>query len=196
MRATPEVSFDLKEIEPGDALAGFSLGDAAFNPLKTFLRRDAKKYHIEDLGKTYGLFETAGARCIRAYITLVCGEIEVQEGQPAVEGVEFRYPTYPAVKIARLAVDHRFRDRGLGLGTTLVRFALGVVKDQICPRVGCRFVVLDAKQQSVAFYLKQGFTLLDTEENRNRGQPIMFMDLRKIPVTAVSPVNVELAAPG
>jgi GNAT superfamily N-acetyltransferase len=185
----PQVTLALRAIEPGDTFTGFSLGDPAFNPLKTFLRRDAQKYHVEDLGRTYGLFEDREPkRIIRAYITLVCGEIEVQAGQPVVEGVEFRYLTYPAVKIARLAVDHRFRRRGLG--EALVQFALGTVKDQICPLVGCRFVVLDAKKQSVKFYLKQGLTRLDSEENRNRNQPIMFIDLRKI--TIAEPVDVGL----
>jgi GNAT superfamily N-acetyltransferase len=184
LRSAPEEIFELREIQPGDKFTGFSLGDPDFAALKTFLQRHAKAYHAEDLGKTYGLFETTDVARIRAYVTLVCGEIEVQAGEPAVEGVDFRYPTYPAVKIARLAVDHRFRRRGLG--ETLVRFALGTIKDQICPRVGCRFVVLDAKKQSVQFYLKQGFTLLDSAENHDRDQPIMFIDLRKILLPALA----------
>jgi ribosomal protein S18 acetylase RimI-like enzyme len=177
-----ESSLQLKEIEPGDIVTGFSLGNPAYNPLKTFLRRDAKTYHANDLGKTFGLFETYDPKYLRAYITLVCGEIEVQAGEPRIEDVEFRYPTYPAVKIARLAVDRRFRRRGLG--ETLVHFALGIIKTQICPHVGCRFVVVDSKQQAVGFYVSQGFTLLDTETNRARAEPIMFIDLRKIPVAA------------
>jgi GNAT superfamily N-acetyltransferase len=113
-------------------------------------------------------------------MTLVCGEIEVQGNHPHIddEGVDFRYPTFPAVKIARLAVDARYR--GLGLGEGLVSFGLGLVKDQICPRVGCRFVVVDSKHESVNFYLNQGFTLLDTPANHARSEPIMFIDMRKI----------------
>ena len=66
-----------------------------------------------------------------------------------------------------------------GLGTRLVEFALGTVKQTICPVVGCRFVV-EAKKKSVPFYKKRGFTLLDTKANLRRSAPVMFIDLTKI----------------
>jgi GNAT superfamily N-acetyltransferase len=174
------IELDLRELQPGDILTGLSLGETQYNPLKTFLRRDAKNYHANDLGKTYGLFETIHPR-IWGYITLVCGEIVAEENAQLVEAdVNYRYRSFPAVKIARLAVDRRMR--GSDLGSKLVQFSLGIIKVQICPRVGCRFAVVDAKRDSVGFYRKQGFTLLETEANRRRDEPIMFIDLTKIPV--------------
>jgi predicted N-acetyltransferase YhbS len=83
------------------------------------------------------------------------------------------------VKIARLAVDTSLR--GQGIGAALVDFSLGVIKTQICPWVGCRFVVVDSKKTAVSFYSDEcGFTILDTEENRKLDSPILFMDLYKI----------------
>jgi hypothetical protein len=65
------------------------------------------------------------------------------------------------------------------IGSNLVQLALGTTKDRICPVAGCRFVIVDSKQSSVGFYKKQGFTLIDTSENRERSEPVMFIDLHK-----------------
>jgi GNAT superfamily N-acetyltransferase len=109
---------------------------------------------------------------------LVCGQIEIQNPDLG-ENVDYRYDHCPAVKIARLAVDHRLRKKGIG--AALVDFSLGVIKTQICPGVGCRFVVVDSKKTAVKFYADDcGFTLLDTEENRGLESPILFLDLYKI----------------
>jgi hypothetical protein len=62
------------------------------------------------------------------------------------------------------------------LGRTLIEFSVGRSQD-IADIAGCRFVVVDAKTPSVAFYEKCGFRLIDTAENRGRPEPVMFLDL-------------------
>lgn len=169
-----QTEYELRLVEPGDTLTGLSLGDEAFQPLKTFLQRDAKRFQGRNLGRTYGVF---AGRKIVAYLTLVCGEVSsCDDIQDAEDG--FTYDSYPAIKIARLAVDRRHRG---GLGRQLVEFALGVAKNQICPAVGCRFVVVDSKQQSIGFYKRCGFTMINTVVNKDRDQPVMFIDLHRIP---------------
>lgn len=168
-------AYSIRQIEPGDILSGLSLGDAAFQPLKTFLQRHAANYHKADLGKTYGAFLDEQPTKAIGYVTLVCGEIAAFEELKAEE--DFPYLQFPALKIARLAVDRRHRTAGIGY--QLVLLAIGVAKAEISPRVGCRFVVVDSKRQSVEFYRRQGFTLLDTADNRARETPIMFLDLNK-----------------
>ena len=169
---------ELRQIEPGDKLTGLSLGDATFTPLKTFLQRHALKYEAQDLARTYALFRTDNEK-VGGYITVVCGEVVVENGPPLLEAdVEYEYSSYPAVKVARLAIDRRLR--GGGYGRSLVEFVLGLTKDEICPRVGCRFVMVDSKKESVDFYSKCGFTMIDTDENRARDEPVMFIDLQKI----------------
>lgn len=178
-----EHEYSIRAIEPGDSLAGLSLGSAAFIPLKTYLRRDAREHHVRSLAKTYGVFAHAAPHKVVAYITLVCGEIAVKDtGRPDGLG-NYQYDHCPAVKIARLAVDRRHDRRGIG--KTLVDFALGIVCEFVSAKVGCRFVCVDAKQEAVSFYEKRcGFTLLDTEDNRKRSAPIMFLDLLKAGIAA------------
>lgn len=173
----PEIEINLRQIEPGDKLTGLSLGDADFQPLKTFAQRDARKFHQENLAKTYAFFNGGGK--LVGYITLICAEITTERaGELAPPDVVYTYKSYPAVKIARLAVDQRFR--GLDLGRQLVSFCLGIVKETICPNIGCRFVVVDSKKKSIGFYEKCGFTMIDTASNRDRPEPIMYIDLHRV----------------
>ena len=174
------LSVDVKQIEPGDRLTGLSLGNAAFTPLKTFLQKHAQKYEAQSLARTYGAFKKDDRRIV-GYITLVCGEVVTEDGDDQLvqePGLEYLYDHYPAVKIARLAVDKRAS--GYGLGTTLVNLALGQARSVICPAVGCRFVVVDSKRESVKFYERCGFTMLDTAANRDRPAPVMWIDLNKV----------------
>jgi len=170
----------VKQIEPGDRLTGLSLGDPAFTPLKTFLGKHAQKYEAQSLARTYGAFREDTGK-IAGYITLVCGEIATEDGDERLvqePGLKYLYNHYPAVKIARLAVDKGLS--GGGLGRALVNLALGQAKSVVCPAVGCRFVVVDSKRQAVRFYERCGFTMLDTAGNRSRDEPVMFVDLNKV----------------
>jgi hypothetical protein len=49
--------------------------------------------------------------------------------------------------------------------------------DKIMPNVGCRFLIVDSKQESIKFYEKLGFNLVNSEENREADNPMMFIDL-------------------
>ena len=118
---------------------------------------------------------------LAGYVTAVCGEIVIDDGDPALiadEGLTYLYNQYPAVKIARLAIDQRVRGRGIG--EALVNLCLGLATEYIAPNVGCRFVVVDSKREAVPFYDRMGFTMLDTPANREREEPVMFVDLSKI----------------
>ena len=61
----------------------------------------------------------------------------------------------------------------------LIDLALGIAKDRISSAAGCRFLVVDSKQDAVEFYQKRGFTLLGTQANLMRSDPILFIDLHK-----------------
>jgi GNAT superfamily N-acetyltransferase len=66
-----------------------------------------------------------------------------------------KYPIYPCLLIARLAVDRRLHGRGLG--TYLLLFAIGTALDG---PIGCRYLVVDPKEGAVKFYEDFGFRYL------------------------------------
>jgi predicted N-acetyltransferase YhbS len=71
-----------------------------------------------------------------------------------------RYPTIPAVRMGRLAVDRRFNGKGLGgalLAEALVRSA--------GPEIAAFALVVDAKDEvAFAFYEHHGFIPLETDQ--------------------------------
>lgn len=176
--------FTLRRLESGDNPKKLSVGEDQFIGLKVFAQRHAKKYETERLARTY-VFHDDERECLAAYMTMVCSEV-TSDTPPVIEdGLHYPYSQWPAVKISRLLVDSRYRRQGdrwadeARLGEALVQFALGLAVEQVCPAVGCRFVVVDAKSDAVGFYRKMGFTLLDTQANRARPEPVMFVDLHK-----------------
>lgn len=170
--------FELRHLQEGDSFTSMRAGDERFAPLKMFARKHAKRYEAESLARTYVIVDV-GQRRIAAYITLVCSEVSA-EGLVQGDGLHFPYSTYPAVKIARLLVDERYRDPRFGFGRKLVNLAQGITTEEIAPAAGCRFVVVDSKADAIGFYERCGFTLLDTPENRARDEAILYLDLHKI----------------
>ena len=169
--------YKLQQISEIHKTTKLSLGDADFVPLKTYLRRHALNHHNANFARTYVI--VGSNNIVIAYITLVAGQIEAElpdvlgDGEP-----EFQYNHFPCVKIARLAV-HSDTQRS-GIGQELVRFAIGIVRARVMEAVGCRFLTVDSKQKSLEFYNGVGFTMLDTQENKDREEPIMFIDLKKV----------------
>ncbi len=146
-------------------------------PLATFFRKDCRDNHRTMAAATFVLAEQKRKIPCRlwGYITLICSEVQIANGQ--LEGDPERALKYaiPCVKIARLAIDSRIRKRRWG--EHLVNFALALTVEQVASVAGCRLVIVDAKRQSVEFYKRCQFVMLDTPENRNQDYPLMFFDL-------------------
>lgn len=173
--AQSKIKLQISQMEPSDKVTGFSVGDAKFLALKTYFQKSAKLHHSSSIARTY-LAREDGVSKIIAYMTLICGEITSHKSL-AGDVQPYTYPSYPAIKVARLLVDSAYR--GKEVGRTLIEMAVGVAKDVVCPSVGCRFVVVDAKTDSIKFYKACGFTFLDTSANRKGDEHVMFIDLHK-----------------
>lgn len=166
----------LRPIQSGDRVSGFSMGRAEYAPLKTFLIKDAKTYHQEDVAKTFVLVEQGiNKPPVLGYVTLICSEIECASNA-SIEAN--KYNRSPAVKIARLAVHKNFQNNHYG--KALIQWAIANVIENIMPNTGCRFLIVDSKKSSVQYYEQRGFTLLDTDGNRNSNHPVLFIDLHKL----------------
>jgi hypothetical protein len=85
-------------------------------PLKIFLQKSAFDFHQYDIAKTYIIVNQPNypARIYR-YITLMNSEIILNEGQrPQESAATSKYEAFPAIKIARLAVDKSLHGKGFG----------------------------------------------------------------------------------
>lgn len=179
------VDYTIRELSPVDKLNSFKTGHEAFAPLKAFLRNQSLSFQSAQIAKTYvavkldqidGQLIENNDLGVMAYLTLTCSEIDIRNGY-SLEDCPYAndYESLPALKIARLAVDSRYR--GKHIGEELVSLAIAIASDVIAPVVGCRFVITDSKSGAVGFYERAGFTLLDTDANRASETPVMFVDL-------------------
>lgn len=83
-----------------------------------------------------------------------------------------QYKSYPAVKIGRFGVDKQ--NQGQGLGRQLIDY----IKTFFITgnRTGCKFITVDAYNESLEFYKKMGFKFL-TEKDEKSDTRLMYYDL-------------------
>ena len=96
---------------------------------------------------------------VAAYYTISAASIALTD-LPAEETRRLpRYPTVPAVRIGRLAVDQRFQGRGLG-AALLADAATRTLKADAAAFT----LLVDAKNdQAIAFYQRFGFRILASQ---------------------------------
>jgi predicted N-acetyltransferase YhbS len=170
------VDFELRELAQGDGCNALSLGSPAFAPLKSFLRKEAKKLHQEHLARTFVLVPK-GETKVLAYITTLCTHVAVEQFGKHLSLDGFRYKDYPAIKLARLAVDASLQ--GQGIGGQLVALVVNLITEHMMPYTGCRFLVVDAKPESVSFYAAKGFVAVDPSTDGHSETTTMFIDLHR-----------------
>lgn len=175
--AAEEISYELRLLDEGDSCGALKLGEPELTPLKIFLKRHAKRFHRTNLARTFVVVES-GKTTVIAYVTLLCTQIRVAQLNGGAGEDEFPYDDYPALRLARLAVDARHQK--VGLGGRIVDFVMSLAKDQIMPNAGCRFLILDAKPGSVTFYEKKGFSKIGDVPDGNAPHALMFVDLHRL----------------
>ena len=79
------------------------------------------------------------------------------------------------MKIGRFAID--IMQKNKGIGSTL----LNIIKYFLIenPQSGCRFITVDAYNDAVGFYQRNGFMLVNEFQADRRTQP-MFFDLAQL----------------
>jgi ribosomal protein S18 acetylase RimI-like enzyme len=96
---------------------------------------------------------------VAAWYTISAASIPLVDLPPDETRRLPRYPTVPAVRIGRLAVDQRFQGRGLGAALLADAAARALKAD-----AAAFTLLVDAKNdQAVAFYKRFGFRLLASQ---------------------------------
>jgi len=173
-----KIPFVIRPLEKGDCESPFSLPGKKDYPLRKFFLSDMEPSAEAFITRSYvAVPEDPKDKRILGYISAMSAEIGLKGVYDIPDKPEAnRYPSQPAVRIARLAVSPDCR--GWYIGEALVSLVFTICIDRICPVVGCRFLILNAKPDSIGFYVKQGFTLLETEENKKTETPIMWLDIK------------------
>lgn len=141
--------------------------------LNDFIKKEdeALFYQKELMGITYLVFNN---KKIVAFFTISMDSLSVEkiEDKDKIECISIK--TYPSLKIGRLAVDKNYECQGIG--SYLVKLVVGKA-NQLSEIIGCRFVVVNAKENAIPFYEKNEFIMLLKEKNKK--QPTMILNIIK-----------------
>jgi len=156
-------------LEKGHNLSSFTSSNEDLND---FLHNDACKSQEDLISRTYLCVWQSR---LAGFFTLVTDTIEVKlvEQEDGID--DYNYQKYPAIKIARMAVDEKLS--GAGIGRYLLLAAVGKVH-HLSQEVGCRYITVDSKREAVGFYEKNGFKIIKKYENRNF--PPMYLNMYPI----------------
>jgi ribosomal protein S18 acetylase RimI-like enzyme len=129
--------------------SGFSCRDAALDRyFKTLVTQDIRRH----VANCFVAVEVASG-AVAGFYTIAAAGIPTPDLPPDITKRLPRYPTLPAVRIGRLAVDHRFQGRGLG-GALLADAAAKALQE---PAAAFALLVDAKNDAAVAFYELHGF---------------------------------------
>ena len=137
--------------------AGFRCG---VEPLDRYFHRQAGQDMRRRMAACVIAMET-GTETIAGFYTLAAADIPVTEVPEALTKRLPRYPTLPAARLGRLAVDERFQ--GHKLGAALLSDA---VSRAARAEIAIHAMVVDAKDEgAAAFYRHHGFEAYGSAPN-------------------------------
>lgn len=140
--------------------------------LNEFLINDSLKDQNELISRTY---LSLSKNNISGYFSITADTIEVHAINENDGIAGYPYRKYPSIKIARLAVDKRFERKGIGRYLVLAAIGLALSVTKI---IGCRYLTVDSKPESISFYEKLGFQVV--EKYRQNEYPKMYLDMYPI----------------
>lgn len=119
---------------PGYKLGDFDCGTEDYNQ---FLTNDAQYYVEQNISQVRLLIHKQTADVI-AYMALSTDSFLLDKEEKIKEAIEIPINSIPALKIGKLAVDFRYKDKPYG--SFMLWLALGVLEQINETGVGCRFL--------------------------------------------------------
>nr|WP_319539386.1 GNAT family N-acetyltransferase [uncultured Methanospirillum sp.] len=121
-----------------------------------FLKRDAIEGMQECTACTHLVFYKT--ETLVGYFTLINDIIQGDGVELKDEKPGFRYDTYPAMKIARLATHRDWEGRGIGRYMLMLSISYAIRLNNVS---ACRFITLDAVNEKVSYYQRHGFVSVE-----------------------------------
>lgn len=154
---------------PGYKLGDFNCGIEDYNQ---FLINDVQYYVEQNISQVRLLIHKQTADVI-AYMALSSDSFLLDKEEKIKENIDIPINSIPALKIGKLAVDRKYKDRPYG--SFMLWLALGILEQINETGVGCRFLVVDAditqNPETPLFYEKNGF-VYNEKENKHRTRAI------------------------
>ena len=146
---------EIRSLRESDDRREFRSGDPDLD--RFFLKYAGQNQFRHHIGVTYVAVES---ELMAGYVTVVPSELEAERMAPTSRKNLPRYPL-PVLRLARLAVDESFRQRGVG--RDLLRFVLQLAL-RMARELGCTGILVDAKPGAASYYLQYGFIPLETAD--------------------------------
>lgn len=152
--------------------------DCDDDDLNDFFLNNSKKFSDQLLAVTY-IIQSDGNTI--AFFSIFNDKISIKEIKSLDDWKDFQsshFPkeksltSFPAVKIGRLGVNKTYQKKGVGKITVDYLINSFITSN----KTGCRFITVDAYQQSLTFYEKTGFDYL-TKKDQNKDTRLMYLDL-------------------
>ena len=140
----------------------FSDFHCASEDLDDFIKNDALHEQKYMLSRTY-LFSYEGR--VIGFVSLSADSVAVQRLKTddivRKQDGKALYSNLPCILIGRLAVTEQYERQGLG--TKILYWAVGLITDVVCKSVGCRYITVDPKLESLPLYTKSGLGFTQME---------------------------------
>ena len=155
----------VKPLDSSDVLTDFRCENAEYS---NFLRdpHGALEFQRKNLGITYA-FRSAGT--IIGFITVAMSSFRKHTMEQAGDEETFEIP---CLLLTHMARDIRYKAQGAG--KIMSDWAISLAA-QLSNSLGCRFVIIEIKQEMITLFQQYGFELLPPDSNDRHY--IMFFDL-------------------
>ncbi len=150
-------------VEPLNGDHSFSDFYCASDDLNDFIKNDAQREQECMLSRTY-LFSYENN--VIGFVSLSADSVSAPRlrSEDVVRkkgGSKPAYSNLPCVLIGRLAVVKKYERQGVG--TNILKWAVGLITNVVCESVGCRYITVDPKTESLDLYMKSGLGFTQME---------------------------------
>lgn len=164
-------------LAPLDAAHDRAAFDCGSEPLNRYLREQVSQDVRRRMAACF--VALADGQRIAGYYTLASASLMLADLPASISKKLPRYPTVPAVRMGRLAVDQAFKGQGLG-GALLADALERAVRSEIAAYA----LMVDAKDESAAaFYRHHGFIALPDSPRT------LFLPLASVELSRNSPFS-------
>ncbi len=170
------MKIEIRKLEKRDNRTDFSSGDIEID--RFFIKFAGQNQFKHKIGVTYLAIDSETQK--------ILGYVTVSSSSLNIDGLDIselkKLPNYPLpiLRIARLGVDSRYQNQGIGKKLLREMLYLALELEQL---VGCIGIFVDAKDNAINFYKKYGFEIVPIINGELPIRPIqtlMYLSIKTI----------------